>query len=104
MLAMGRWCCQLLRQLSDLQQNGLPGQIPDRLFANRHLFCKRKSRLMLNDTGYLWRERRYSILVDDNRAVDGNFRQDYVGNRWVGPNFHHYGRCRIGNAISLNIY
>ncbi len=49
-------------------------------------------------------ERRYSILVDDNRAVDGNFRRGYVGSRWVGPNFHRYGRCRIDNAISLNVH
>ncbi len=104
MLMMDRLYCQLPRQLSDLRQDGLPGQIPDRLFANRHLFCKRKNRLRLNDTGYLWRERRYSVLVDDNRVVHGNFRQGYAGGRWAGPNFHHYGCCRIDNAISLNVY
>ncbi len=104
MLMMDRLYYQRSRHRSKLQQDGLPGQIPDRPFANRHLFCKRKSRLRLNDTGYLWRERRYSVLVDDNRAVHGNFRQGYVASRWVGPNFHHYGRCRIENAIFLNVY
>ncbi len=104
MLMLDRLCCQRLRQRSDLLQDGLPGLIPDRLFANRHLFCMRKGRLRLNDTGYLWRERRYSVLVDDNRAVHGNFRLGYVASRWAGPNFHHYGRCRVENAIFLNVY
>ncbi len=104
MLMMDRLCCRLLRQLSDLQQDGFPSQIPDRLFANRHLFCSRKSHLRLNDNGYLWRDRRYSVLVDDNRAVHGNFHQGYVGSPWDGPNFHHYGRGRIDNAIFLNAY
>ncbi|WP_257275841.1 hypothetical protein, partial [Endozoicomonas sp. SESOKO4] len=72
-------CCEYLRQRSGLQQDDLPSQMSYHLSANKHLFCKRKSRLRLNDTGYLWRERRYSVLVDDNRAVHGNFRQGYVG-------------------------
>ncbi len=104
MLMMDRLCCQRLRQRSDLQQDGLPSQIPDRLFANRHLFCMRKSRLRLHDTGYLSRERRYSVLVDDNRAVHGSFRQGYAGSQWVGPNLHHYDRCRIDNVFFLNVY
>ncbi len=104
MLMMDRLCCQRLRQLSELQQDDLPSPIPDRPFANSHLFCKRKSHLRLNDTGYLWREQRYSVLVADNRAVHDNFCQGYVGRRWAGPNFHHYGCCRIDNAISLNVY
>ncbi len=104
MLMPDRLYCQLPRQRSDPQQDGLPGQIPDRLFANRHLFCKRKSHLRLNDTRYLWRERRYSVLVDDSRAVHGNFRQGYVGSLWADPNFHHFGRCRMDNAIFLNVY
>ncbi len=102
MLTLDRLCFQRLRQLSDLQWDGFPSQIPDRLFAYRHLFCKRKGRLRLNDTGYLWRERRYSVLVDDNRAVHDSFRQGYAGSQWVGPNFHRYGRCRMDNAIFLN--
>ncbi len=104
MLMLDQLCCQRLRQLSDLHQDGLPSQIPVCLFANKHLFCMRKGRQRLNDTGYLWRERRYSVLVDDNRAVHDSFRQGYAGIQWVGPNFHHYGLCRIDNVFFLNVY
>ncbi len=97
-----RLCCQLLRRLSNFQQNGFPSQIPDRLFANRHR--KRKSHLRLNDTGYFWKERRYRLSVDYNRAVHGNSCQSYVVSQWADPNFHHYGRCRINNVIFLNVY
>ncbi len=101
---MNRLCFQLLRQLSDLQQDGSPGQIPDRLFANRHLLCNRKSHLSLNDIGYLLKERRYRLFVDYNKAAHGNFCQSYVGSLWVGPSFHHYGCYRIDSAIFLNVY
>ncbi len=102
-LMIEQLCCEYLRQRSGLQQDDLPSQMSYRLSANKHLFCKRKSRLRLNDTEYLRRERRYSVFVDDNRAVHGNFRQGYVGSPWADPNFHHYGRCRIVSAIFLNV-
>lgn len=48
-------CCQLLRQLFELQQGRLlnTGLIPDRLFAERYLRCKRQPHLGLNHTEYL---------------------------------------------------